>query len=240
MLQRRGEGLEVLDRLLAAGLVARAQRGPDHLLEQRRLAVGRGAQHAQVAPGDAEAGELAARLDDLAVGVVVEALAVDLLRAGRCATPRARGSARAPTPVWSTSSSRSMREPCRRRRWRRGASRPSRLRRPASLRSAARRRAPGGSPAAAGTRRAACAGSRAAARRRPGCRGGSRRACAAARAASGPRGSGSSRSRCRRTRGRGSWRRRRSSAPCESIGLCRGLRQTASTRSLRSTLTLSR
>src|SRR5581483_9667609 len=74
------------------------------------------------------------------------------------------------------------------------------------------RRAPGGSPAAAGTRRAAGAGSSPAARRRPPRTGGSPRACASARAAPGPRGSGSSRLTRPGTRPAAAGRRRRSCA----------------------------
>src|SRR3954466_4448899 len=79
MLEVRGdrrEVLERLDRLLAALGVTLAQRGRQDLLEQRRLAIGRGAEHAQVAPADAEALQLGHRADDLALGVVVELLAV--------------------------------------------------------------------------------------------------------------------------------------------------------------------
>src|ERR671926_1752765 len=67
----RGEVLERLDRLLATVRVARAERRGEDLLEQRRLAVGRGAEHAQVAAADAEARELGHRADDLLLGVVV-------------------------------------------------------------------------------------------------------------------------------------------------------------------------
>ena len=66
-----GEALEVLDRLLAPRLAARAQLGAEQLLEQRRLAVGRGAEDAQVAPADAELRELGGGADDLEVGLVV-------------------------------------------------------------------------------------------------------------------------------------------------------------------------
>src|SRR5436190_5160324 len=72
----RREVLQRLERLLAALRVPRAQRRREDLLQQRRLAVGRGAQHAQVAPADAVAGELRDRADDLALGLVV------VLRAG--------------------------------------------------------------------------------------------------------------------------------------------------------------
>ena len=76
----RGEALQVLDRLLAACLAARAQLRAEQLLEQRGLAVGRGAEDAQVAPGDAEARELGGRADDLEVGLVVGLAAVPAFR----------------------------------------------------------------------------------------------------------------------------------------------------------------
>ena len=66
-----GEALEVLDRLLAPRLAARAQAGAEQLLEQRGLAVGRGAKDPQVAPADAELRELGRGADDLEVGLVV-------------------------------------------------------------------------------------------------------------------------------------------------------------------------
>ena len=53
-----GEVLERLDGLLSALRVARAQRRGEDLLQQRRLAVGGGAERAQVAPADAVAGQL--------------------------------------------------------------------------------------------------------------------------------------------------------------------------------------
>ena len=58
VLEVRGDGREVLerlDRLLAPLGIARAQRRGEDLLQQRGLALGRGAEHAQVAPGDAVA-----------------------------------------------------------------------------------------------------------------------------------------------------------------------------------------
>src|SRR3954465_11997330 len=69
--RHRGEVLERLDRLLAALGVARAQRRGEDLLQQRRLAVGRGPERAQVAPADAVTGELRHRAHDLALGLVV-------------------------------------------------------------------------------------------------------------------------------------------------------------------------
>ena len=61
MLQVGGHRREVikrLQRLFVTLRVARAQRGSENLLKQVRLAVGGGAEHAQVAPADAIAREL--------------------------------------------------------------------------------------------------------------------------------------------------------------------------------------
>src|SRR5205823_8131449 len=77
----RRQVLERLDGLLAALGIPRAQRRRQDLLEQRRLAVGRGPEDAQVASADAEARQLADGADDLLVGVVVERLPVVLLAA---------------------------------------------------------------------------------------------------------------------------------------------------------------
>src|SRR5947207_11170544 len=76
----RGQALEVLDRLLATRLAPRAERRPDELLEQRRLAVGGGAEDTQVPAGDAEARELGGGADDLEVGLVEDGAAVAALR----------------------------------------------------------------------------------------------------------------------------------------------------------------
>src|SRR4051795_11499398 len=65
-----GQVLQRLDGLLAALGIARAQRRGEDLLEQGRLAVGAGAEDAQVAPADAVAGELGDGADDLALGLV--------------------------------------------------------------------------------------------------------------------------------------------------------------------------
>ena len=190
--------------------------GPDHGLEQRRLAVGRGAQHLQVAAPDAEAGELGAGLDDLAVGVVVE-----LRRPRRCPGWTSRQSSSSlissgATPVCVDQLlDASSASPCPPRRV---LARRSAV--AGALLAGAGRELLADHPQRQELVALHAEDRRAAARRRPGCRGGSRRACAAARAASGPRGSGSSRSRCPRTRGRGSWRRRRSSAPCGSTERC--------------------
>src|SRR4051794_5760657 len=73
VLEVRRDGREVLqrlERLLAPVGVARAQRRGEDLLEQRGLAVGRGAEGAQVATADAVAGELGDGADDLALGLV--------------------------------------------------------------------------------------------------------------------------------------------------------------------------
>src|SRR4051794_29019247 len=75
----RGEVLERLDGLPAALRVPRAKRRGEDLLEQRRLAVGRGAEDAEVATAHPEARELGDGPHDLAVGVVVVGLAVALL-----------------------------------------------------------------------------------------------------------------------------------------------------------------
>src|SRR3954469_2551525 len=74
--RHRGEVLERLDRLLAALGVARAQRRGEDLLQQRRLAVGRRAERAQVAPADAVARKLGHGAHDLALGLVVDPAAV--------------------------------------------------------------------------------------------------------------------------------------------------------------------
>ena len=67
----RGEVLERLDRLLAPLGIARAQRRGEDLLQQRGLALGRGAEHAQVAARHAVAGQLGDGAHDLALGLVV-------------------------------------------------------------------------------------------------------------------------------------------------------------------------
>src|SRR3954452_14792902 len=66
----RREVLERLDRLLAPLRVPRAQRRREDLLQERRLAVGRRAEHAQVASADAVARQLGHRAHDLALGLV--------------------------------------------------------------------------------------------------------------------------------------------------------------------------
>src|SRR6185312_2171257 len=68
-----------LDGLLAPLRVTGAQRRREDLLEQRGLAVGGGAEHAQVAATDAEAGQLERVAHDLALGVVVPDLTLPLL-----------------------------------------------------------------------------------------------------------------------------------------------------------------
>src|SRR3954469_13440486 len=66
----RGEVLERLDGLLAPLGIPRAQRRGKDLLQQRRLAVGRRAEDAQVAPAHAVARQLGDGADDLALGLV--------------------------------------------------------------------------------------------------------------------------------------------------------------------------
>src|SRR5262245_35711822 len=75
---RRGEALQVLDRLLAGVLIGRAQAGTDHRLQQYRLTIGGRAEHLEVAAADPEPSELGARLDDLPVGVAVDLRTLDL------------------------------------------------------------------------------------------------------------------------------------------------------------------
>ena len=71
--RHRRQVLERLDRLLAALGIARAQGRGEDALKQLRLAVGRAAEHAQVAPADAVARELRDGADDLPLGLVVVA-----------------------------------------------------------------------------------------------------------------------------------------------------------------------
>src|SRR4051794_24300287 len=79
MRRDRREVLERLDRLLAPLRVPRPQGGREDLLQQGRLAIGRSAEDAQVAPPYAEALELGYGTNDLPLGVVVEDLAVAAL-----------------------------------------------------------------------------------------------------------------------------------------------------------------
>ena len=65
--------------LRRSGLRERSD-GAEQRFEQVRLAVGRGAEDAQVAAADAEPRELVGGADDLAVGLVVDRLALALLR----------------------------------------------------------------------------------------------------------------------------------------------------------------
>ena len=74
MADRRRQALEALQRFLAPLGVAREQRGAEQRFEQLDLAVGGGAEDAQVAGADAEAGQLVGGPDDLAVGLVVDGL----------------------------------------------------------------------------------------------------------------------------------------------------------------------
>ncbi len=65
---------------LRRDLAARAQRRAEDLLDQGRLAVGGGAEDAEVAAVDAEAGELGRGADDLEVGLIEVLLTVLLAR----------------------------------------------------------------------------------------------------------------------------------------------------------------
>jgi hypothetical protein len=74
MLQVGRHGHEVLEcfyGLLALLRVPGAQRRGEDLLQERRLAVGRGPEHPQVSAPDAVAGQLGHGADDLALGLVV-------------------------------------------------------------------------------------------------------------------------------------------------------------------------
>ena len=71
----RGELFEVVERRPAALEIARAEAGGDELLEQRRLAAGRGPKRAQVPRVEAVPCETAAGGGDLDVAFAVEALA---------------------------------------------------------------------------------------------------------------------------------------------------------------------
>src|SRR4051794_19413247 len=68
----RCQALQVLDRLLATSLAARAERRADELLEERRLAIRGSHEDAQIATGDAEPRQLGCRADDLEVRLVVD------------------------------------------------------------------------------------------------------------------------------------------------------------------------
>src|SRR4051794_19063717 len=68
----RRQALQVLDRLLAASLTARAQCRADELLEQRRLAIRRTDEDAQIATSDAESRQLRGSADDLQIGLVID------------------------------------------------------------------------------------------------------------------------------------------------------------------------
>ena len=149
LLRGLGERLQVLDPGPAPFRVPRAERRRDDRLEQRRLAVGRGAERAQVARRDPEARERVAGDRDVDVRLRVDALSRARRAARAARTPRARARGAASMPARSQSSSRSS---ALLRLAERGP--PA-----APLLPGARRRAPRGSRAAAGTRRAAGAGS---------------------------------------------------------------------------------
>src|SRR6188768_2697369 len=74
------QALQALQRLFTAIRIARPQRGPEQRFEQICLAVGRRAEDAQVAGSDSEAGELVGGAHHFAVGLVVNGLALALLR----------------------------------------------------------------------------------------------------------------------------------------------------------------
>src|SRR5215208_5119442 len=76
----RREAFEVLDRLLAPGLASGAKRRANDLLKQRRLAVGRAPEDAQVPARHAEARELRGRAHDLEIRLVVDHAPVAALR----------------------------------------------------------------------------------------------------------------------------------------------------------------
>src|SRR3954471_4623455 len=77
---RRRQAFQALQRLFAPLGVARAQRRPQQRFQQVRLAVGRGAEDAQVPGADTHPRELVGGADDLAVGLVVDGLALAFLR----------------------------------------------------------------------------------------------------------------------------------------------------------------
>src|SRR5215211_4394633 len=68
----RREAFEVLDRLPAPGLASGTKRRTNDLLKQRRLAVGRAPEDAQVPARHAEARELRGRAHDLEIRLVVD------------------------------------------------------------------------------------------------------------------------------------------------------------------------
>ena len=69
------ERLEVVERVLAALRVARAEAGRDELLDERRLPSGRGEERAQMPRVDAEPREAGARGGDVGLALAVQALA---------------------------------------------------------------------------------------------------------------------------------------------------------------------
>ena len=69
---RRRQALETLQRLLATIGIARAQRGAKQRFQEVRLAVGGGAEDAQVAGSDADPRELIGGADDFAVVTIWE------------------------------------------------------------------------------------------------------------------------------------------------------------------------
>src|SRR3954454_16804301 len=80
MADGRRQAFQALQRLFAPLGVARAQRRSQQRFQQVRLAVGRGAEDAQVPRPDPHPRELVGGTDDLAVGLVVDGLALAFLR----------------------------------------------------------------------------------------------------------------------------------------------------------------
>ena len=212
--------VERLDRLAPAVGIARLERRGEDLLEQRGLAVGGGPEDAQVAAADAELRELGRGLDDLPLGLVVERVAALALAVDDPVVLELLDELRRRAGVGQH-----LRE------------RVERLGALAQDRHAPQRarvgdrlgavhvglRPAGGELLADHAQRQELVALEAQDRAQAldvvrASRAGSRRACGAARAASGPRGSGSSRSRCPGTRARATCRRPRSSATWPSAG----------------------
>ena len=164
--------------LRRSGLRERSD-GPSSASSRLRLAVGGGAEDAQVAGADPDPREFVGGADDLAVGLVVDGLALALLGLDDAEVLQLGDQLLAGAGLLDHLLQGQV-----------GARGVDQDRPPggavgrlalgvAEDRGRRRRPAPGGSPAAAGTRRAAGAGSSAGARRRSGCRGGSRPRCGA-------------------------------------------------------------
>ena len=200
----RGQALERLDRLAPAVLVAGAQRRAEDLLEQRGLAVGAGAEARAGCGPPRRSGSARRRARTISRSMSSKpALAAAPGGPAPGRTPRTRAPAARRRPLYSSTSSRSCPT-----RWpaasaRAGVARRS-LRVPVCALSSSAR--PVGELLADHAQRQELVALQPQDRAQPvdvrlASRAGSRPGCAAARAASGPRGSGSSRSRCRGTRG---------------------------------------